>query len=85
MLDAQNFYRGEHNASALSWNKSSASVAGKWSSACNFVHSVGFLSSFPFSSPQSLSNAFISFSNCHSCVLKGNGWVDEYMLMQERG
>ncbi|TVY86734.1 Repressed by EFG1 protein, partial [Lachnellula willkommii] len=41
MLDAHNFYRGEHNASALSWNASSASVGEKWSSACNFVHSGG--------------------------------------------
>jgi uncharacterized protein YkwD len=42
MLDVHNFYRGEHNASALSWNDTSAKVAASWSSACNFKHSVCF-------------------------------------------
>ncbi|TVY33755.1 Cell wall protein, partial [Lachnellula subtilissima] len=41
MLDAHNFYRGEHNASALTWNESSATVAAKWADGCRFVHSGG--------------------------------------------
>ncbi|TVY36728.1 Cell wall protein, partial [Lachnellula occidentalis] len=41
MLDAHNFYREEHNASALSWNESSAGVAGMWAEGCRFVHSGG--------------------------------------------
>lgn len=48
MLKATNFYRGEHNASALTWNKTSAEYALKWSKGCDFEHSVSL--SFPFAS-----------------------------------
>jgi hypothetical protein len=39
-LAAHNFYRAEHNASALTWNTTSATYAAKWAGNCNFVHSV---------------------------------------------
>ncbi|TAQ83946.1 hypothetical protein B7494_g7732 [Chlorociboria aeruginascens] len=41
MLEGHNFYRSEHNASALSWNTTSADYAANWASACNFEHSGG--------------------------------------------
>jgi uncharacterized protein YkwD len=40
MLAATNFYRSEHNVSAVTWNTTSAKYALNWSSKCNFVHSV---------------------------------------------
>lgn len=45
MIAAHNFYRSEHNASALTWNDTSAKYAANWASKCNFKHSV----SFPYS------------------------------------
>lgn len=41
VLKAHNFFRSEHNASALTWNDTSATYAAKWASACNFKHSGG--------------------------------------------
>jgi uncharacterized protein YkwD len=41
MLTAHNFYRSEHNASALAWNDTSASYASNWASKCQFKHSGG--------------------------------------------
>jgi uncharacterized protein YkwD len=40
MLAATNFYRSEHNVSAVTWNTTSAKYALNWSSNCNFEHSV---------------------------------------------
>ena len=40
ILAATNFYRGEHNVSAVTWNSTSANYALSWSSKCNFDHSV---------------------------------------------
>jgi hypothetical protein len=40
MLAAHNFYRGEHNASDLSWNDTSAEFAANWAKPCLFKHSV---------------------------------------------
>jgi len=53
MLEAHNFYRGQHNASSLSWNDTSAKVAEGWSEGCEFEHSVRFSSSFPSFLPSS--------------------------------
>ncbi|KFY36419.1 hypothetical protein V495_07923 [Pseudogymnoascus sp. VKM F-4514 (FW-929)] len=41
IIDTHNFYRKEHNASALAWNKTSAAYAANWAGACNFKHSGG--------------------------------------------
>ena len=41
MLAAHNFYRLEHNATALSWNSTSAAYAANWASKCAFKHSGG--------------------------------------------
>jgi len=41
MLTAHNFYRGEHNASALTWNATSATYATSWAGNCEFKHSGG--------------------------------------------
>lgn len=40
ILDTHNFYRKEHNASALAWNMTSAAYAADWAEACQFEHSV---------------------------------------------
>ena len=49
MLKAHNFYRGEHNASNLSWNDTSAEYASNWANACVFKHSVSiFLSTLSY-------------------------------------
>jgi len=41
ILDAHNFYRDEHNASALTWNTTSAAYALDWASKCQFQHTGG--------------------------------------------
>ncbi|KFY31956.1 hypothetical protein V493_00650 [Pseudogymnoascus sp. VKM F-4281 (FW-2241)] len=41
ILDTHNFYRKEHNASALAWNRTSAAFAADWAGACEFEHSGG--------------------------------------------
>ncbi|KAI9745677.1 MAG: hypothetical protein M1818_001211 [Claussenomyces sp. TS43310] len=41
MLTGQNFYRTEHNATALTWNTSSATYAATWAQKCAFKHSAG--------------------------------------------
>ncbi|KAG0650893.1 PRY family cell wall 2 [Hyphodiscus hymeniophilus] len=41
MLAAHNFYRKEHNASALTWNSTSAKYAASWAGNCVFKHSGG--------------------------------------------
>lgn len=41
IIKAHNFYRMEHNASALIWNDTSAKYATKWASPCDFKHSGG--------------------------------------------
>ncbi|KAH8815414.1 CAP domain-containing protein [Xylogone sp. PMI_703] len=41
VLDAHNFYRKEHNTSALVWNTTSARFAASYSSRCQFKHSGG--------------------------------------------
>ncbi|XMA14312.1 hypothetical protein WAI453_007103 [Rhynchosporium graminicola] len=46
ILDAHNFYRNEHGVPDLSWNESSAELAGRWARGCRFVHSVSFFSFF---------------------------------------
>ncbi|EPE29114.1 PR-1-like protein [Glarea lozoyensis ATCC 20868] len=43
VLAAHNFYRRQHNASALVWNDTSAKVAGSWVKGCAFKHSNGAL------------------------------------------
>lgn len=43
VLNTHNFYRKEHNASALAWNKTSAAYATKWAGACEFKHSVSYI------------------------------------------
>ncbi|TVY73308.1 Repressed by EFG1 protein, partial [Lachnellula suecica] len=48
VLAAHNFYRGEHNASALVWNSTSAATASKWAAGCAFKHSVLSLPFSPF-------------------------------------
>jgi uncharacterized protein YkwD len=40
MLDAHNFFRDEHNASALAWNDTSRTYATGWAGKCVFQHSV---------------------------------------------
>jgi uncharacterized protein YkwD len=44
MLAATNFYRSEHNVTAVTWNTTSAKYALDWSSNCNFEHSVSLQS-----------------------------------------
>ena len=44
MLVATNFYRSQQQVANLTWNDTSATVAQKWSDACNFKHSVCVLS-----------------------------------------
>jgi len=39
-LTAHNFYRSEHNATALVWNETSAKFAENWASKCSFEHTV---------------------------------------------
>ncbi|KFY09698.1 hypothetical protein V491_08032 [Pseudogymnoascus sp. VKM F-3775] len=41
ILETHNFYRKEHNASALAWNNTSAAYAADWAEACEFEHSGG--------------------------------------------
>ncbi|KFY91217.1 hypothetical protein V498_05571 [Pseudogymnoascus sp. VKM F-4517 (FW-2822)] len=41
ILETHNFYRKEHNASALAWNRTSAAFAADWAEACEFEHSGG--------------------------------------------
>jgi hypothetical protein len=43
MLDVHNFYRKEHNATALAWNDTNAKFAQKWSDRCHFEHSVSLM------------------------------------------
>jgi uncharacterized protein YkwD len=40
ILNSTNFYRTEHNASALTWNTSLATYAANWAKPCVFEHSV---------------------------------------------
>ena len=40
-LDAHNFWRGEHNASALTWSDDLANAAANWANRCRWVHSAG--------------------------------------------
>lgn len=40
LLTAHNFFRDEHNASALTWNDTSASYGANWANGCAFHHSV---------------------------------------------
>jgi hypothetical protein len=48
ILDAHNFFRMEHNATALTWNDTSAKYAAKWAGRCNFEHSVSCRILFPW-------------------------------------
>lgn len=41
LLTAHNFFRDEHNATALTWNDTSASYGANHAKACIFQHSVG--------------------------------------------
>lgn len=41
MLAAHNFYRSEHNASALTWNTTSAKYGANWAAQCMFKHTGG--------------------------------------------
>lgn len=41
LLNSTNFFRYEHNATALSWNSSLASYAQRWAERCVFMHSHG--------------------------------------------
>lgn len=41
LLTAHNFFRDEHNASALAWNDTSAKYAVDWAQGCEFKHSGG--------------------------------------------
>jgi hypothetical protein len=41
ILNSTNFYRYEHNATALTWNASLASYAQSWASRCQWQHSGG--------------------------------------------
>ncbi|PBP17328.1 extracellular SCP domain protein Pry1 [Diplocarpon rosae] len=41
ILDAHNFYRGEHGVHDVAWNATSATYAANWAKACNFAHSKG--------------------------------------------
>lgn len=47
IIDTHNFYRKEHNASALAWNRTSAAYAANWAGACNFKHSVSIYPQSP--------------------------------------
>ena len=47
MLAAQNFYRLEHNVTALTWNDTSAKYAANWADNCEFKHSVSLTLSIP--------------------------------------
>ena len=40
ILNSTNFYRDEHNASAVTWNDSLASFGASYANGCKFVHSV---------------------------------------------
>ncbi|OCK83900.1 hypothetical protein K432DRAFT_379040 [Lepidopterella palustris CBS 459.81] len=40
VLNTSNYYRAQHNASALSWNESLADFAQEWGNGCVFMHSV---------------------------------------------
>lgn len=40
IIKATNFYRGQHGASDLTWNSTSASYAQNWANPCAFKHSV---------------------------------------------
>jgi uncharacterized protein YkwD len=40
LITAHNFFRDEHNASALTWNDTSAKYAANYAKACAFKHSV---------------------------------------------
>jgi hypothetical protein len=40
MLTAHNFFRKEHNVSALTWNQTSATYAANYAKKCVFKHSV---------------------------------------------
>jgi hypothetical protein len=67
MLIAHNFYRGEHNASNLSWNDTSATYASNWAKPCVFKHSVS-----PFYSPIiSASTLFVKIEGEHKTQFRG--------------
>jgi uncharacterized protein YkwD len=40
VLNSTNFYRSQHNASALNWNDTLVDAAQDWSDGCVFEHSV---------------------------------------------
>jgi uncharacterized protein YkwD len=40
LLTAHNFFRDEHNATALTWNDTSANYGANYAKACAFQHSV---------------------------------------------
>src|ERR1700730_6942197 len=46
ILNSTNFYRYEHNATALTWNSSLASFAQSWASHCQWQHSGGPYSAY---------------------------------------
>ena len=38
MLDRTNYYRGQHDAAPLEWNRTLAKAAGAWAERCEFDH-----------------------------------------------
>lgn len=38
MLDRTNYYREQHDADPLTWNRTLAKAAGKWAARCEFEH-----------------------------------------------
>ena len=44
VLNQTNYYRRQHNASALTWNETLATYAKQWAALCNWKHSVCFSS-----------------------------------------
>lgn len=72
MLDGQNFYRSEHNASALTWNTTSATYAAHWSKQCAFKHSVRRLCpSSLYSMPSQTFPLFVSHHHTADTTVPG--------------
>ena len=64
LLVAHNFFRSEHNVSALTWNTTSATTAQNWVNACVFKHSGG----------PTGENLAAGYANATAAV---DGWGDE--------
>jgi hypothetical protein len=77
LLTAHNFFRDEHNASALTWNVTSAKYASDWTQGCSFQHSVCLYPLHLFSALVPFSLLFASADPFHPPSDKTAGRVED--------